>query len=520
MEGVGQKVNTKKLEYIFNSNITKLTVVNVSKIHSIHNLIFSAYNNHDNFFKVIDDILNFLYHSEIRTPAFVALIEKVIYRALALCVDPTVLETKSVSSGSVRYGLKLPFLLISKETGSSIPTNLDTVYSFANSENLLDFSTALASYRKSTNLFRKYLLCRFLWGKLRHLEEETRLNPEFKISNFNVASAYLASAKKFLRSEFSSTKDARIQIHELIGRPGIGKSRTLLALQFVLSAIVPEIPSDQQVYARSHDKWWNDYCGQPIILYDDVAHDRSPRVDYINELISVGSGTFSNVPMAFIKDMPFTSSLVIITGNFPIITTASSESASSALRRRMHSDHYEPLQGLGRFDEQSIFRFDLKGLCLNTIRSRETKRFGFSLFSETFDILKADDDVECEDPFLYEMVSSDSHAESPDSVVEDLYLGPVSSEQGDGYIIVLNTRAHDSTLTSSVDGSCSKCSPAEVPGLHARVVSEKLDPAALQGPFLPVSTFRKGRFAQSIPMGWVDTVDDVSATSSSAGSPI
>jgi ABC-type dipeptide/oligopeptide/nickel transport system ATPase component len=212
----------------------------------------------------------------------------------------------------------------------------------------------------------------------------TKEDPIFSCGRRNTAYCYLQYVKNSLESELISIQDQRIQIHELVGESGIGKSRAISNLASIVCALVPFIPSGDIVYTRANDYWWNGYCGQPIILYDDFTHiKKKMKFDLVFELIAIASGTFRNPPMAFAKNMKFTSLLGIVTSNIPVLTTVREADTISAIKRRVSSKQWESTPGSRNSDNSMSFN----GLLLNSIISDCSV---FSLFSETHDIIQSE----------------------------------------------------------------------------------------------------------------------------------
>jgi hypothetical protein len=234
-----------------------------------------------------------------------------------------------------------------------------------------------------SNDFAQMILVRYLYGKVTQMFDLTKHNPIFTRGRRNIAFRYLASIKEELTVLFNDTRSLRVQFFELVGESGIGKSQSVSSFSRMIHALVPSIPIRDLIYTRANDYWWNGYCGQPIILYDDFTHiTKKMKFDLIFEVIAVASGTFRNPPMAFAKDTEFTSSFGFITSNIPICTTTSVAATSAALKRRIVSDKWETLPGL--FDGEARF----SGHLLNFI---ESKRNVFSLLSESIQIFRAND---------------------------------------------------------------------------------------------------------------------------------
>ena len=94
--------------------------------------------------------------------------------------------------------------------------------------------------------------------------------------------------------------------------------------------------------------------------------------------------------------MPFTSSLVIVTSNIPLLTLTSSSETATALKRRLDSKQFVPRLPLGFYDENDIYHFTVKAKVLNVI-SADASTLAFSMFSETLTLLKESQIFEFED---------------------------------------------------------------------------------------------------------------------------
>lgn len=297
--------------------------------------------------------------------------------------------TKDVLKESQRESLNatvLGFSAVVVDAGNThdLKFSRDTIIECSNKD-FRDFTynvCKLARYDRKS--FIGMLLCRYLRGKVADMFEVTRRDPIFTVGRRNIAYAYLRECERFINERFAQTKDQRIQIHELVGASGIGKTRAVSGLKKILSALLPSVPMEDLVYTRANDYWWNGYKGQPIVLYDDFTHVKTKlKFDLHFELIAVASGTFRNPPMAFTKDMPFTSSLVIVTSNIPVITQVSTPETVSALKRRIVSGQWTPRSGLV-IEENGVKRYVMRGNFVNTICCGT--RSVFSLFKESVEI--------------------------------------------------------------------------------------------------------------------------------------
>lgn len=248
-----------------------------------------------------------------------------------------------------------------------------------------DFTLAVHTYFNATlSPFQKTLLLRYLYGRAYAMLQHTKQHAQFIVGRRNIAFRYIHHVIDKLGADFEELDGMRIQIHEVVGKSGIGKSNAVFELRFLLHAIMPIIPCENMVYSRANDYWWNGYEGQPIVLYDDFTHSlKKMKFDLHYELISVASGTMRKPPMAFVKDMPFTSSMVYVTSNVPVLTTVHVEATLSALKRRIISLTYKPLRNTFDFGN---CRYRFKGALSNIIVSG--KRNIFSTISETIRIIE------------------------------------------------------------------------------------------------------------------------------------
>lgn len=261
------------------------------------------------------------------------------------------------------------------------------------------------------------ILIRYLVGKVEQMFSLTKANPIFTIGRRNVAYSYLTFVRQELADKFEIFRNQRVQIHEIVGESGQGKSMAAISLTQVIHAIVPFIPLNELIYTRANDYWWNGYCGQPIILYDDFTHIKKKiKFDLNYELIAVASGTFQNPPMAFEKNTVFTSLLVIVTSNIPIITTTSVLETQNALKRRIISQHWSKKTNVEL----------ISGTLYNYTEGADNRNV-FSLLLETQNILNSTEIVEFtidESLLEYdEMDSNESLSTSLTSSVAESYSG-------------------------------------------------------------------------------------------------
>lgn len=249
---------------------------------------------------------------------------------------------------------------------------------------------------------RKTLLLRYLYGKAFAMTQHTKGNEVFTYGRRNIAYHYISHVIDKLTVDFDSLDGMRIQIHEIVGKSGIGKSVAVFELQFLVHALLPVIPCGDVVYSRANDYWWNGYEGQLIVLYDDFTHSKKLKFDLHYELISLASGTLKKPPMAFVKDMPFTSSAAYVTSNIPVLTTVHVGATVAALKRRIISQTYEPLPGC--FDSENK-RYKFRGALCNLIRANGNNIF--STFSETISIISGKNSFEIEEDELIEFLDDD-----------------------------------------------------------------------------------------------------------------
>jgi len=198
----------------------------------------------------------------------------------------------------------------------------------------------------SASGLQERLILNYLHGKMEKMFKYTASHPDCLIGRRNIMFSYLVSVRDFVARRFSEPRFSglRLQILELIGAPGLGKSQAIRSLAFFLHAIAPQIPLEQMIYVRSKDRFWNGYFGQPIVLYDDVTHvsKGQSKVDYVSELIDIGSGTFQSPPMAFEKETKFSSIFIFVTSNIPFSSFCGRKETAAALKRRMISGPCKP----------------------------------------------------------------------------------------------------------------------------------------------------------------------------------
>lgn len=275
-----------------------------------------------------------------------------------------------------------------EDVNTNLKKNLKQIVD-AGEEELVPFTKCVYIYFNcKLPEFQRMVLIRYLKSKIKSLIEYTNKNELFLLRGKNTIFNYLKYVERQIDKEFQKYKNLKVQIIEILGMSGIGKSESISSLAYLLEVLFPYIQSKDLIYSRANDYWWNGYCGQPIVLYDDIAHSTKSRIDFVFELIAVGSSKFENVPMAFIKDMEFTSSLAIITGNFPVVTMTDNVQSSIALRRRLVSEQYQPIVGLGEIDVAGFFKYTMRGQLFNSLEGKETGRSTFSFFKETIENLR------------------------------------------------------------------------------------------------------------------------------------
>jgi len=315
-------------------------------------------------------------------------------------------------------------------------------------------AVSIALHSMSDGLARTILI-RYLFGKVERMFRITKEDPTFIIGRRNIAFVYLNHVRNALAVEFEKTQSQRIQFHELVGKSGIGKSSAIDNFANIISAMLPIIPRDDLIYCRANDYWWNGYCGQPIVLYDDFTHiKKKMKFDLHFELIAVASGKFRNPPMAFDKDTKFTSSIGFITSNIPVITTVSEPATIAALKRRINSCQWRSRNGLFRENGDLAFR----GVLLNSIVSARSL---FSLMSETlkislersFFIFELVPEVDKSGLDSFESPSTMLTSSVPESYSAPIVEGVVSEETygfGDS-TLVESAQVNHETPTSLID---------------------------------------------------------------------
>lgn len=239
--------------------------------------------------------------------------------------------------------------------------------------------------------FQLRLLVNKLIGEIPSLFLYTKDNPLCIIGRRNIFFNYLTKAKNYLDKTFIDKKygQMKVQIIEILGKPGLGKSRAVSNFAKFVAAMIPMNDTQEMIYTRVEDRFWNGYSGQPIVLYDDITHsinNRRSRYNAIQELISIGSGNSFIVPMAFEKDTRFSSIFCFITSNIPIITTISNPETALAMKRRLITGKTNVFADCCKLDENGIFVYNYTGDLKSTFTLND--RFLYSYIQESFDVLK------------------------------------------------------------------------------------------------------------------------------------
>lgn len=307
--------------------------------------------------------------------------------------------------------------------------------------------------------FERMLLVRYLRGKVTSMYELTKNDPIFSRGRRNIAYCYVRTAEYEIDKLFQQYADQRVQIHELVGPSGIGKTRAVNGLSKIIAALLPTVPMADLVYTRANDYWWNGYKGQPIILYDDFTHVRTKlKFDLNFELIAVASGTFRNPPMAFEKNMIFTSTLCIVTSNIPIMTTVAVAETANALRRRIVSQQWKPRSGL-TVCEEGVYRYVCRGNFVNSIVTANSRSV-FSLFRESLEIFEQNSNYEIQfDDFEWESIPctssmlTSSVPESHSAIVEEVGAPKeelLVSAQNNNSVAQVNQKVDEGAMFSNV----------------------------------------------------------------------
>lgn len=170
---------------------------------------------------------------------------------------------------------------------------------------------------------------------------------KFLVNNQHVLMDYVVAllANNIKIREALKLQDFVPYMLELNGVPGVGKSTFVSLLSKIMTEIFPFIQSENMVYCRVNDKFWNGYHQQPIVLFDDSNQNEKLLYNLDNEIIAIGSGQFVHPPMAFEKETIFGSSFVIFTTNERLVNTTRVN--QGAVARRLHTVSVEPKSHLG-----------------------------------------------------------------------------------------------------------------------------------------------------------------------------
>lgn len=259
-----------------------------------------------------------------------------------------------------------------------------TIYNFSKIMNFI------YSHKPKSNMevLQHRIYVNYLLGKIEYMKQYTARHPDCIVGRRNIVFNYLIHCGHLLQkiSQQKNFNDLQIQLVEILGKSGLGKSQSVKNFAQILNNLVPLIELRDMIYVRSPDKWWNGYIGQPIVLYDDCTHVslKTSKFDYIKELIDIGSGVFRNPPMAFAKDTIFTSSFCFITSNIPLITRTHVEATQNALKRRLISYKAMPFANC-MHELEGCYEVNFRGLVLNTILL--DSRFLFSYVDETIHLM-------------------------------------------------------------------------------------------------------------------------------------
>ncbi len=149
----------------------------------------------------------------------------------------------------------------------------------------------------TTNLgiLQHHLMLNYLRGKWDKMLKYTNSSSTFVKGRANTVDVALYDMKSYLDQNM---KTIPVVIQELVSKPGLGKTTYVHSFATILSALVPFLKPKELVYNRVTDFFWNGYQGQPIVLYDDISHNKNRKIDIVGELIAIGSGVFESPPMA------------------------------------------------------------------------------------------------------------------------------------------------------------------------------------------------------------------------------
>jgi len=396
--------NDNELIYLFGSDLMHenniINVFNINNIQIIHN-IHETLKVSDNLFNQFDVLFDKYFKNKQpkRQLLQLQLFEKLYLRAVALITDFQLLTDNKIPCYTIKnmcqtnFNIHLGIVsasILDSGISKDLPMTTDFLVSCANTEFQNFVLLSFLYFNTKMHIIQEHLVLRYLCGKIRSMFELTKDSPDFLINRRNIAFNYLTHLQFKLNSKLASTESQRIQIFELCGNSGAGKSQAAQNLKYLVKAIVKHIPMRDIVYTRANDYWWNGYCGQPILLYDDLTHIKKKlKFDLAFEIIAVASGTFRNPPMAFDKNMPFTSSLAILTSNIPLITTVADAETATALKRRIISQKWKPIDYVQE-QEDGTYKYNFNGLLINSIWSN---RSIFSVFGEVLDIISSSNNL-------------------------------------------------------------------------------------------------------------------------------
>lgn len=311
-----------------------------------------------------------------------SLFERIFLRCICYKYGNIFFSQKEVSTIQLLSTAALAY--VASADVASCFTTLDDVFRTSDDGKIIAnlLSVVNASAYSDVELFRQAIACRILQGKIPSFIAKSLRDQTCVFKGKNIMVDFLNGELDNI-NKLSSSNDFNMipnSIIELVGKPGSGKSMSVRALSILLQSFFPFLGYDDLVYSRANDYWWNGYKGQPIVLYDDFTHARRLKFDFVREIIDIGSGVMQTVPMAFIKDMKFTSFLTIITSNIPFMTKVP-EASVDAVRRRMDSSVWKPLVGVAE-ETHGIYKYNTMGYLLNSITNGDLTCF--DLFKNIF----------------------------------------------------------------------------------------------------------------------------------------
>lgn len=378
-------------DFLYESDLSKYLVSNSKTfVHIISKII-----NDDDAFSRFDHYYNLYFETKSAETSVITLsiFERIFLRILRFkSIESSEEFFKNITQHHISetfridYSFRIMGLSLSPSkdgNDNDVPSTTNQVVSCSNKEfSLFSAQVCEVVHNDDMEPFAKQIMLRYLVGKTEQMFRLTRENPLFIRGRRNIVYAYLSHVKNVLSELFDQSRSQRIQIHEIVGKSGIGKSQSIDSFAHLIHSILPTISYSDLVYSRANDYWWNGYCGQPIVLYDDFTHiKKKMKFDLIFELIAVASGKFRNPPMAFEKNMEFTSTFVFVTSNIPLQTITEDQLTKVALMRRVESNQWENTKGLYTNGNKNF-----KGIMLNFIQ--QNSRNVFSLVCESFEIFK------------------------------------------------------------------------------------------------------------------------------------